>query len=106
MNIRMDRIEQRVMVKHFFLKGHGSKFVHKELVGPLQDNAISLSTVKNWLRRFKSGELSCGDEERPGRRLVSLGPALRRFLKKIPFTSARVMAGHFSVDRAPLQERS
>jgi transposase len=72
MNIWMDRIEQRVMVKYFFLKGHGNKLIHKELVSTLQDNAISLSTVKNWLRRFKSGDLCCGDEERPRRRLISL----------------------------------
>jgi hypothetical protein len=42
----MDRIEQRVMVKYFFLKGHGSKLIPKELVSTLQDNAISLSSVK------------------------------------------------------------
>jgi hypothetical protein len=35
------------MVKYFCFKGHESKLVHKELVSTLQDNAISLSTVKN-----------------------------------------------------------
>jgi hypothetical protein len=69
----MDQIEQRVMVKYFFLKGHGSKLIHKELVSTFHDNAISLSTFKNWLRRFKSGDLSCGDEELPGRLLISKG---------------------------------
>jgi hypothetical protein len=103
MNIWMDRIEQRVMMKYFFLKGHGSKIIHKELVSILQDNVISLSTIKNWLRRFKSSDLSCGDEERPVRPLISLDPALQRFLKKFPFASARVMEGHFSVDRAPIK---
>jgi hypothetical protein len=43
----MDRIEQRVMMKYFFLKGHGSKLIHKKLVITLQDNAIWLSTIKN-----------------------------------------------------------
>jgi hypothetical protein len=73
MNIWMDRIEQRMMVKYFFLKEHGSKLIYKELVSTLQDNAISLSTIKNWFRRFKSGDLFCGDEEPPGRPLISLG---------------------------------
>jgi hypothetical protein len=50
------------MAKYVFLKGHGSKLIHKEFVSTLQDNAISLSSGKNWLRRFKSGDLSCGDE--------------------------------------------
>jgi hypothetical protein len=43
MNIWMDRIKERVIVKDFFLKGHGSKLIHKELASALQDNAISLS---------------------------------------------------------------
>jgi hypothetical protein len=72
-------------------------------VSTLQDNAISLSIVKKWLRRFKSGDFSCGDEERPGRSLISLGPALQRFLKKFPFMSVRVMAGHFSVNRTAIK---
>jgi hypothetical protein len=54
-----------MMMKDSFLKGHESKLIQKELVNTLQDNAIPLSTVKNWLGRFKSGDLSCGDEERP-----------------------------------------
>jgi hypothetical protein len=68
----MDRIEQRLTVKYFFLKGDGSKLIHKELVSTLQDNAISLSALKNWLRRFKSRDRSFGDEERPGIPLISL----------------------------------
>jgi hypothetical protein len=79
MNIWMDRIEQRVMVQYFFFKGHDSKLIHKELVSTLQDNAISLSTVKNWLRIFKSGDLSCGDEERRGRHLISMGRLFSAF---------------------------
>jgi hypothetical protein len=31
------------------------------------------------------------------------GPALQRFLKKFPFASARVMAGHFLIDRATIK---
>jgi hypothetical protein len=87
------------MVQYFFLKGHGSKLIHKELVSRLQGNAILPSTVKNWLRGFESGALSCGDPERPERPLISIGPALQRFLKKPPFLTARVMSGNFSVDR-------
>jgi transposase len=99
----MDRIEQKVMMKYFFLKGHGSKLIHKEFVSTLQNNAISLSTVKNWVRRFKSCDHSCGDEERPGRPLISMDPALQHFLKKFSFASARLMAGHFSVCQAAIK---
>jgi hypothetical protein len=95
MNICVDRIEQGVMAKYFFLKGPRSKLSHKELVNALQDNAISLCTIKNWLRRFNSDDRSCGNEERPDRPLISLGAALQRFLKTFPFTSGHVMTGCF-----------
>jgi hypothetical protein len=91
------------MVKYCFLKGRGSKVLHKELVSRLQDKAISLCTVKNWLKRFKYGDLSCGGEEWTGRLLISLGRALQRFLKKFHFSSVRVMTEQFSVDRAPIK---
>jgi hypothetical protein len=92
-----------MMVKYFFLKGHGSKLIHRELVSTLQNNAISLSTFKNWLKRFLSGDLSRGDEERSGGPLISLGPAFQRFLEEFPFASARVRTGNFSVDRATIK---
>jgi hypothetical protein len=99
MNIWIDRIKQKVMATYFFPKGYRSKHIDKELVSAFQDNAISMSTVKNWFRRFKSGDLSCGDEERAGTRLISLGSALQCVLKKFPFARAQIMAGHFSMDR-------
>jgi hypothetical protein len=75
-------------VKYFFLKRHGNKLIRKELVSTLQDKASSLSIIKNWLKRLKSGDLSCGDEERPGSPLISLDSALQRFLNKFPFVTA------------------
>jgi hypothetical protein len=68
----MDLIKQRVMLKYFFSQEHGSKRIHKKLVSTRQNNATSLSAVKNWPRKFKSGDLSYGDEERPVRPLISM----------------------------------
>jgi hypothetical protein len=39
------------------------------------------------------------DESRPGRPLVSLRPALSRFLSMHQFASARIIAAHFGVAR-------
>jgi hypothetical protein len=72
MKIWMDGIERKVAMEYLFLKGYWSKLIHKELVSTLQANVMSLSTVKNGLRRFKSGDLSCGNEDRLGRCLISL----------------------------------
>jgi hypothetical protein len=51
-----------MMLKYVSLKGHGSKLIHKKLVNALQDNTFSLFNAKNWLRRFKSDDLSLDDE--------------------------------------------
>jgi hypothetical protein len=42
-------------------------------------------------------DFSYKDESRPGKPLLSLGPALSRFLSKDPFASARIIAAHFGV---------
>jgi hypothetical protein len=82
----------------FFLEGYRSKLIRKGLVCIFQENAISLSKIKNWLRQFKFGVLFCGDEERPRTPQISLDRTLQCFLKKFPFVNVRVMTGNFSVD--------
>jgi hypothetical protein len=51
------------------------------------------------VQHFEQGEFSCKDELRPGRTLLSLGPALSRFLSKYPFASAGIIAAQFGVVR-------
>lgn len=40
-------------------------------------------------------DLSCKDMPHPGRLPLTLAPQLQTFLRKFPFTSARVIANHF-----------
>ena len=64
----MDNREQRIVIKYFFLKGWGYKKITTELTDTLEDDALSMSTIQRWVNRFKSGDLSCNDLEREGRR--------------------------------------
>jgi transposase len=93
----MDEFEQRLVVKYFRLKGRGNKRITAELESTFQGCALSRETVKRWLRKFKSGDLSCADLRRPGRPLTILGPVIKKFLKRHPFACTKVMSRHFDI---------
>jgi hypothetical protein len=42
----MEKEEQRLVVKFFWLKGWGSKTIHQELMSTLEDDAYGLSQIK------------------------------------------------------------
>jgi transposase len=100
----MNEIEQRFVVKYFHLKGWGNKRITAELESTFQGSALSRATVKRWIRKFKSGDLSCHDEPRAGRPLTILGPVLKTFLDKHPFASARAMSRHFNISSPTVKE--
>jgi transposase len=100
----MDEVEQRFVVKYFFFKGWGNKKITAELQTTLHDSALSNSTVKRWIRKFKNGDLSCDDDSRPGRPMSILGPVLQKFLDRYPFASARVMSKHFGLSPPTVKE--
>jgi hypothetical protein len=93
----MDEFEQRFTFKPLHLKGWGNKRIITELESTFQGSALSMVTVKQWLRKFKSGDLS-----RPDWRPVRiLGPFLKKFLDKYPFVRAKIMSRHFDTSPWP-----
>jgi len=100
----MEKREQRFVIKFFFLKGLGSKKIHRKLQDTIGESAYCLAEVKFWLARFREGDLSCEDHERVGRPLAVLGTVLHKFLTKHPFASARIMAEHFNLSHPTVKE--
>jgi transposase len=100
----MDEREQRFVIKSLRLQGLGGKTIHAQLSSILASIALSLSTVQRWLRRFKEGNTSCEDVERPGRPMVIIGDILRKFLARYPFASAKVMSRDFGVSPSSVKE--
>jgi hypothetical protein len=91
----MQREEQRCMMKFLWLKGWGAKRTHEELMSTLGEDSYGVSQIRIWLQKFRIGDLSCKDSPRSGRPLLTLGPQLKVFMSKYPFTSTRVIAQHF-----------
>jgi transposase len=96
--------EQRFIVKYFHVKGCGNRRITAELESTFQGSTLSRTIVKRWLRKFKSGDLSCPDENRPARPLTILGPVLKKFLDKHPFASAKVLSRHFDISPPTVKE--
>jgi hypothetical protein len=92
----MEVVEQRIVLKFLFLKGLRYKLAHAEFSSIIGEQVYSLSQMTRWICRFKDGDLSWGDEDRSGRPLSDLPDGICRYLEKFPFTSAKVVAKHFS----------
>jgi transposase len=88
----MDKFEQRVVMKFFFLQGERYKAIYQKLHTAFAEESASLSTVKRWCRRFKSGHFSVQDDRRSGRPQRDLGDSISQFLADEPFLSARTLA--------------
>jgi hypothetical protein len=54
-----EKLEQRFIVKFFFMKGLSANETHTEFTAVLGPTAYSLPQVKNWRARFAAGDLSC-----------------------------------------------
>jgi transposase len=54
--IEMNAHEQRSVMKFFFLGGKRYKAIHTELKAVLEEEVVSLATVKCWCQRFKQGD--------------------------------------------------
>jgi hypothetical protein len=93
---QMDQVEQRIVLKFLFVKSLGYNAAHREFCLVLGEGTYSLWQMKRWICRFRNGDLSCEDEDRPGTPLSDLGDGIRRHLAKFPFTSAKAPARHFS----------
>jgi hypothetical protein len=66
LKIRMDKFEQRIIIKYFSMKGLGSRLIQSELKSVLHHSACSLSAVERWVSRFKTGVATCEHNPRPG----------------------------------------
>ena len=102
--IKMEKHEQRSVIKFFFLQGRRSKAIHGELSRVLGEAAVSLATVKRWCRRLTEGDSSLDDEFRSGRPRSDLGEAVSQFLDKEPFLSARILAKRLATNPHTIKE--
>ena len=85
-------MEQRAVVRFFTLKRTKAKDIKTELDEVYGKEALSLSAVKKWRKRFADGRPSLDDDPRPGRPCRSdLANPIQSLLRERPFISCKVI---------------
>jgi transposase len=100
----MDEVEQRFVVKYFFIKGWDNKKITAQSQTTFHHSDLSSSTVKRCIRKFNNDHSSCDDDSRPGQPISIFGPVLQKFLDQYPFSSARVISRHFLISPSTVKE--
>jgi hypothetical protein len=59
MMARMEKSEERFIIKFFFMKDRSANETHRELTIVFGTTACSLRQIKEWRARFEAGDLSC-----------------------------------------------
>lgn len=64
---KIEKVENRAVIKYLFKKGLSGQEIHTDMVNVLGEDAPSYTTVKNWIAEFKRGRSSIDDAPRSGR---------------------------------------
>ena len=99
-----EKIAMRVLLRHYWKKGHSVRAAVKEICDVEGVGAVSKSTANNWFRRFQNGDTDLKDRPRTGRPKELDDEALLEEVGEDPKASARdlsaVLSCHYStVDR-------
>jgi transposase len=85
-------MEQRAVVRFLTLKKLSARDITAELEGVYEHEALSLSAVKKWCKRFVNGRITLEDDPRSGRPPRSnLCESLRALVDENPFISCKRM---------------
>jgi hypothetical protein len=85
----MDKSEHRFLIKFLVIKGFRNKAIHINLETTLVVIVCSLTQVKEWLWRFKTGNFAYRVHSRTGRLSSDLAERLCNLLKEFPFASCK-----------------
>jgi transposase len=94
-------MEQRAVIRFFALKGLKAKEIRAELESVYGTEALPLSTVKKWRKRFQEGRTDLIDDRRPERPVTDdLDEAIQLMLAERPFLSWKALCRHFRIGKA------
>jgi transposase len=92
---------QKAVIRFFTLKGLKAKEIRAELESVYGPEALALSTVKKWRKRFQEGRTDLIDDRGPGRPVThDLAEAIQSMLAERPFLSCKVLCRHLGIGKA------
>jgi transposase len=81
---------ERSVIRHYYLRGKTNAQIVTKLDQGYHQDASRLRTIEKWAARFRPGQETVEDDERPERPPQNdLGDAVLRFLEKQPHSSSR-----------------
>lgn len=86
----MEKVENRAVIKYFFLKGLTPKEIKEEMDSTLGTSSSSYSTIKQWVSEFKKGRKSTSDEHRSGRPIEVTTPEMIEKIHQILLNDRRL----------------
>jgi transposase len=93
-------MEQKAVIRFVTLKGLKTKEIRAELESVYGPEALALSTVKKWRKRFQKGRTDLIDDRRPGRPVTDdLAEAIQLMLAGRPFLSCEVLCPHLRIGK-------
>jgi hypothetical protein len=100
----IDQVEQRFIVKYFFVNGWGNKRIRAGLQRILYSSPVSNGTVKRQIKKFSTGDLSPDDDPRSRPPIEILGQPLQKFLRRCPFSSRKGISTQFRISPPTVKE--
>ena len=59
--------EQKIITKFFILNNFSNKDIFNMISKTYKEESVCYSTIKNWVKGFKEGNLNIEDKEKSGR---------------------------------------
>jgi hypothetical protein len=91
-------MEQQAVIRFLILKGLRASAIAAELKSVYATEAVAISTVEKWRKRFAERRTSLYDDPRCGRPLTNdLAEVISSMLKERPYRSCKVLCRQFRI---------
>ena len=98
---KMSAENQRYFILVSWKNGRDATKIHEELVNFEGEQALTLSTVRRWIAKFKAGEISVDDKPRSGRPRESVTPENIEKVKELvtndPHITTRILEDEIGI---------
>ncbi|XP_055916518.1 protein GVQW3-like [Eupeodes corollae] len=92
----MEKLENRAVIKYFYLKGLKPKEIKEEMDSTLGTSCPSYSTIKQWVSEFKKGRVSTSNEPRSRRPVEVTNPDMIEKIHQIVLEDRRLKVGEIA----------
>ena len=87
-----------------FRKGSTTTEAHRNICQTEGENVLCYATVKNWYKKFASGQEDLADQPRSGRPTTVNHDALRQVVEETPTSSTRKLAADLDSNKSTIAE--